>query len=390
MNYLQSRNSSIDFLRGIAILLVLFLHFQIFYRIDDSILNVIFSSSFIQAFTGNGNYGVTIFFVISGFLITSMAQSRYQQLNKIDILNFYSLRFSRIMPCLLLALFFITFFSLIHIHIFQNKINGPSFFITILSVLTFWHNVLMAKWQYFNYCLNIYWSLSVEEVFYLAFPIICILFRRISWLLLFWLSLIIIGPIYRYFHATDEITALYGYFSCFDAIAMGCCAAVLQKNPAFQWLSKSYLSFAAALMLVVVYFYKDIMANIVIGPSLIALSTALLLIQATVKSNTKFQIKNLFSKTIAWFGKNSYEIYLFHIIVLAFMTQIYGKHSLGVIGKIVWLGLFLLITVTICSFISIYYSQPVNDKLRQLFSKAFAKRKQSDVVTENNTLLAPE
>ena len=63
------RNSKIDFLRGLAIFVVLILHFNISYGLDQSALTNIFSASLIKAVASNGNYGVTVFFVISGFLM---------------------------------------------------------------------------------------------------------------------------------------------------------------------------------------------------------------------------------------------------------------------------------------------------------------------------------
>ena len=61
------RSRRIDTLRGIAILLVLLHHFSIAYPLPE----------FVRAVVRNGNYGVTIFFVVSGFLITSNAMQRW-------------------------------------------------------------------------------------------------------------------------------------------------------------------------------------------------------------------------------------------------------------------------------------------------------------------------
>lgn len=70
----KTRNELIDVLRGIAIILVLILHFHLSYPLKfGNIINL--------KFLRNGNYGVTIFFVISGYLISSNALKRYGNLS---------------------------------------------------------------------------------------------------------------------------------------------------------------------------------------------------------------------------------------------------------------------------------------------------------------------
>ncbi len=65
----------------------------------------------------------------------------------------------------------------------------------VLSVLTFWHNVLMQRAWYFNYAMNIYWSLSVEEMFYLVFPLLCLGLKRPVLIVAVWLLAIVLGAI---------------------------------------------------------------------------------------------------------------------------------------------------------------------------------------------------
>jgi peptidoglycan/LPS O-acetylase OafA/YrhL len=361
------RNKRIDFLRGIAILLVLILHFNLSYHLDQSALTKIFSVHFIHALVFNGNYGVTMFFVISGFLITSISLERYKELGNIDVIGFYIQRFSRIMPCLLLALALIVFFNFINIPIFKNTANTTSMFIAIFSVLTFWHNVLMQKLGYFNYCLNIYWSLSVEEIFYLVFPMACLLFKKLRLIVLFWLALIIIGPIYRSFYVDNEIVALYAYFSCFDAIAIGCCAAIIAPRILLSGWFANVIQCGAVLFVGSIYLYAGIMDNVMIGVSLLAIGTAIFLIGASQKKLDQPKQSQLFSKAICWFGSNSYELYLFHIIVLAVMKEIYRPESLGDYSKLLWMVLFFGISAFFAGVLSKYYSQPLNKKLRAFF-----------------------
>ena len=99
-----ARNARIDVLRGIAICAVLLLHFTLAYGLKNSPLGTWLAPQLLKAIAYNGNFGVTIFFVISGFLITSNSLSRWGDLKDIDLRSFYLLRVARIMPSLLLVL----------------------------------------------------------------------------------------------------------------------------------------------------------------------------------------------------------------------------------------------------------------------------------------------
>jgi peptidoglycan/LPS O-acetylase OafA/YrhL len=77
----------------------------------------------VRAVARNGNYGVTMFFVISGYLITSNADRRWSALGAINARAAracYGLRIARIIPCLLLLLAFVNLLALGGVAIFQN------------------------------------------------------------------------------------------------------------------------------------------------------------------------------------------------------------------------------------------------------------------------------
>lgn len=118
---MAERNQIIDFIRGFSILSVILLHCRIHLPIDNSLMSI----WWIKMLLNSGGYGVIIFFVISGFLITNISIRRWNDLALIDLSKFYQIRFARIMPCLLAA---ITVASLLHL------MNVKGFVITNTSL----------------------------------------------------------------------------------------------------------------------------------------------------------------------------------------------------------------------------------------------------------------
>lgn len=229
-----SRNRRIDMLRGVSILLVLLHHYNIVYRLPGTFLGTLLTPTFVRAVVRNGNYGVTLFFVISGFLITSNALKRWGSLDQLRPKAFYWLRVARILPCLLLLLGMVALLSAAGLSLFQSHLPGThqvvSPFLVYGAALSFWMNVLIGRLGWVNYPLGVLWSLSVEEVFYLTFPVVSLLLRRPRRIVVFWTAIVLIGPVYRFTHQGDEGGFLYAYFAAFDGIAIGCLTALLVEE----------------------------------------------------------------------------------------------------------------------------------------------------------------
>ncbi len=362
-----ARNAHIDLLRGVAILCVLILHFSLSYGIRQSPIGWL-PDGVVRALAQHGNYGVTMFFVVSGFLITSNSLQRWGELARIDVRTFYVLRLARIMPALLLVLAIIVTLGTLGLPSFSNTDGGhhlpaSHFLLGAGSVLTFWHNVLMQSEGYFNYCLNIFWSLSVEEMFYLLMPLLCLLLRRGYMLVLVCVAMLVIGPIYRAAHADNEIYYMYGYLACFDAIAMGCLAALLVRTwqapaslaRALRWVG----AFACAA--IYVRGFEGIEA---LGFSLMALAAALFLLGAARAPQPGVLALRL-SAPLRWLGRHSYELYLYHIVVLGLMRNLVVKTDLTYATRLPWLLLFLALSALLAALVARYVAEPANRALRR-------------------------
>jgi len=404
-----SRDFRIDCLRGLSILSVLVLHFQLAYNLLKSPVGRFLPGPYLSNLVWNGNYGVVVFFVISGYLITSTSLRRFGSLGEVSVRVFYAFRFARILPCLLLVLTVISGLAWAGVSIFQDE-GGVPLWLADLSVLTFSHNILMAKFGYFNYCLNIFWSLSVEEVFYLAFPLLCLLLRRSRWVMLVWLAAIVTGPVYRSLNSHNEIKFLYGNLACFDAISMGCWMAVLVRRVSISRNLRNVLQAAALTAMLVVFLRAGIDSTPVWGPSWMALGAAAFLFaegagnvdlehfREECRPNFVGRVAFLSRKShsepnfmdhsipeialvagqswlhtlaspLAWMGKLSYELYLFHIVLLAGMRTILNPHQTPPNWNLPTLIAFMVASAMVAWAVARFYSEPLNLWLRARIPK---------------------
>ena len=157
----------IDGLRALAVMPVLFFHAGF----------SLFSGGFI---------GVDIFFVISGYLITSILQREISS-QSFSIVNFYERRARRILP----ALLFISLLCIPFAYYWMLPLELKSFFDSLIAINLFSSNVLF--WQesdYFSAAAELKpllhtWSLSVEEQFYVFFPLFLLFFNKFRYSILF-------------------------------------------------------------------------------------------------------------------------------------------------------------------------------------------------------------
>jgi peptidoglycan/LPS O-acetylase OafA/YrhL len=367
-----NRYHSIDRLRFISICLVLLHHFNIPYKLfDTSISFQFFGESITTLLARNGNYGVTMFFVISGYLITSHALKRWGTLNQVNSRDFYISRFARIMPTLILLICLVNLLGAFGLKPFMTQ--APNGIVVAqstvnLAALTFWMNLLIIENGWVNYALGVLWSLSVEEVFYLLFPLTALILKRKTWFLLACFALILFAPYFRYLHFGEESGAyLYHYFSSFDGIAFGCIAALIApqlKLQTYTWLGLKYIAIAA---MVLTYLSAPIKENCIWGVSLFALATAIIILANVTNEQATNQPQRL--KWLQDIGKNSYEIYLFHLIILGTFKLFYTPALTEGNIKLLLLFIYFVVAIGLGGLIARYFSNPINQAIRQHWIK---------------------
>jgi len=183
-----------------------------------------------------------------------------------------------------------------------------------------------------------------------------------------WLSAIVLGPIYRSFHTGDEIYFMYAYPACFDAIAFGCCAALVAQKISLRGVVGGAARIGAAVVVGVTYL-AGIHGHEVFGFTLIAASTAVLLVGAHGERVPGWLQRSRILAGLRWLGRHSYELYLFHIIVLGIMRGIWPRGTLAHAYKGPAMAAFVALSALTAWIVARFYAEPLNIALRVAFSK---------------------
>lgn len=221
------RIPSLDGLRAISILLVIALH--TLQRQDQH-----HQASFLWYALFNGGTGVHIFFVISGYLITRLLLHEHARNGRISLSGFYIRRAFRILPPLYVYVGVLLVCAALG-RLMLTRLD-------VLSALFFFHNYAATD---VSWSLEHFWTLSVEEQFYLVWPFVLILClsrageagRR--WAVRVALIVIVLSPVIRVvsYQLHNSYWHNAGMFQMqADALMFGCVLALLEGKPAFERL----------------------------------------------------------------------------------------------------------------------------------------------------------
>jgi peptidoglycan/LPS O-acetylase OafA/YrhL len=282
---------------------------------------------------GRGYLGVTMFFVISGYLITTLLLREFRANQKIDYKKFMARRALRIFPLYYAVL---ALYVLLVVLLESESAAGEAFWVNLPYFLSYTSNYFVPLNDgrvifYFS------WSLATEEQFYLVWPLILALLKPKLASYLMVLSTVFIG-LNLEFSISDHIL----FENVPLAICLGATLAILANARAgYGWLRR-----------IVGYPYAPAMAifillaalNAVEESSIIIPTLMTLLLAALVLNPHSRTVELLSVKWILFVGKVSYGIYLLHQLSANAVRMMFAWLSLEP-SSLFYFGLTSLISV---------------------------------------------
>jgi len=303
-----------------------------------------------------GGFGVTLFFFISGMLITRLLLAEQALAGGISVIRFYARRMFRLYPALLVA---VALAALVF------SADG--------GIMT-WGKVASALFYYANYYgiyvnfgqgrdgfdpFSILWSLAVEEQYYVIFPFICLALaakpKRFTWVLVISVIVVLLWRIILHVNGATSDRIYMGTDTRIDSILYGAwLTLILAADVRQRWVnfaSRHWVQATSLLLLLSTFLirdpgYRDTLRYSLQGLALMPLVTAICFTDAVAPLTRLLEMKG-FRRIGAW----SYSLYLYHPIAIVMAETYWGPGSLGpheIDGR-VWAG--FAVTAVILTFI---------------------------------------
>lgn len=373
---------NLDGLRFIAFLMVFINHAtnNLGYYTTDVHLKL-----FIYKYLSNGDIGVNFFFVLSGFLITYLLFTEKENSGKINIPNFYARRILRIWP----LYYFVLILGLIVIpYLFQFIEGGFPIKTAVDKLNQYLYMAFLGNFDFIyhgitNSTIGVLWSVSVEEQFYLVWPLIIALIPR-KYLVSVFVSFILASICYRLFFTQGKGVLLkFHTLSSLSDLTTGALLAWLVTK---QWFIEKFQEIKKwKIILIYVVLITLLIQRFSINnikgaelyvksflPVLFSMLFAFVIFEQNFAKNSFYKIGKF--KWISHLGKYTYGMYCYHIIVFFFV--LFVKQQMGF--AIVHINKYdYILTVAICfiatvsiSYLSYHYFEAYFLKIKDKFSFA--------------------
>jgi len=331
--------AALDGLRGIAVLLVMLTH-------------AIYGAPYFQG----GSIGVDIFFVLSGFLITYLLVREHDRhRHRISFWKFYARRALRLGPALALLLVVLALGG----HLFLDRETARSNLIDVAITIAYAVNWARAFDLHHVRLLSHAWSLSIEEQFYLLWPVILVVLLRVISSRQRIATLILVGAVLSYLWRVGlalqgaSVQRLYnGLDTRADSLLVGCALGLVLGSNLIREESRPVI--AARLTLVAPLTLVAVAVTVVFSHwkaahvyywllGIIEVLVGLTILQLFVCDRSVMQ-SCLSIKPLVWVGTISYGLYLWHYPIYSVFQ------TLGMTFKGILAGTVLSFAVAVLSY----------------------------------------
>ena len=305
-----------------------------------------------------GFIGVDIFYVISGYLITGLILREIENTGRLDLQTFYQRRIKRLLPTSVFVLFVTAIVGMFVLPVITRDALGRDLF----AAAAYISNYLFAWWE--NDYQNLdatpspfihYWSLAVEEQFYVIWPIFLLFLSRYGKRAIFrgiavttFLSLLL--SIYQ--TQTSPIWAFYSLPTRAWELGFG---ALLLFVPDTFWKNRFIPWFGVIGIVVASFRFDEKTAFPGINALLPVVSTAVLIGSISIWPRAFNDLSN--NRISQWLGSISYPLYLWHWPALVLPSSALGR-PLRIRERI----FCIILTIILAHFTSKYIEQPIRHK----------------------------
>lgn len=310
------------------------------------------------------SYGVTIFFALSGFLITYLLLIEKEKNRGINIKHFYIRRILRIWPLYYLFIFL----CLISLTVFDVKFSydGLPYYIFLLANLAMILNVMLPYMGHL-------WSIGVEEQFYLFWPWVAKMenkrLLKISILFVFvFYGIKVILYFLNFKYKYLEIVIVTMSVTRFHIMLIGCIAGILYFNKS-KWISymvniKTQIVCWVVLACAALNIFH--VSSFLFDHEAIAIITVMIIVSQISRKN---YIVDLDNKIFDFIGRISYGIYVIHPLIIFFAIKVLGKFEQSDFLNYLFIYLFLITVTILISYVSYYFYEKRFILLKSRFAK---------------------
>jgi peptidoglycan/LPS O-acetylase OafA/YrhL len=306
-----------------------------------AVLGVVAFHSRGGAFPG-GYIGVDVFFVLSGYLITTLLMAEHASTGRVSFRRFYARRALRLLPALVL----VCGITALMWALVPNLPDHRDTLYGTLAALTYTSSVVAAGGVSHLGVMLPTWSLSVEEYFYLLWPValacLIALNGRSRWIV--GGSLVLAAISYRWWSAWgagwDIQRISYGADTRAEQLLLGCALAAALPMLRYR-IGTAAATVGAILLGAFVVWPGDLPSEFYFhgGSTILALTAAVLIAHTSQQPDSPFS-RVLSARPLAWIGQRSYGIYLWHVPLIALVA---ATHTSSIVQLVVKLVLVFLL-----------------------------------------------